>query len=193
MHFTNFLVTFLLALTAEAQGSQSGRTCSLSAFDRCGPANQAPGTPSTCNATITNLGVSGVYTSKCIQNPTSQSNLIRDACIFQAGPDICNRLTDRNVLRDQWVWSNAGVVGCALGFWLPSGNGTNAAFPPDYNRCMYGIFNPLVNYCTNPTWNNAGSVNLKILPNATQSGEAVDPFYPSYVVAPSQLTAYAAF
>ncbi|KAL8755243.1 MAG: hypothetical protein Q9184_004853 [Pyrenodesmia sp. 2 TL-2023] len=188
-----FLLTFLLSSVSEArpqlgtpQADQA--TCSLAQFDRCGPANQAPGTPNTCNATITNPGRDVVYGSRCFRDETLQSRLIKENCVNAAIPDICNKLTDPRVVRNQWIWTNPAVIGCALGFWLPAGNGTDATFAPEYNRCLVGIYRPLVESCTNPTWNNAGSVNIRIMPNSTQSGLAVDPFYPSYVIAPSQLT-----
>ncbi|KAL8647153.1 MAG: hypothetical protein Q9210_005723, partial [Variospora velana] len=177
MYLTYFLVTFLLSLTSEA------RECSLSSFDRCGPAQQAPGTQSTCNATITNKGINDVYTAKCIVGAEERLNKL--SCVNQLR-DICNRLTDRDVISDQWVWSNA--PGCSLGFWLPSGNGSDAAFAPDFNRCKDGIFGQLINYCTEPSWNNVGSVNLNKLPDREQTGKPVNPYYPSYVIAPAQLT-----
>lgn len=195
MPFPFYLLALLFTSASEAQlnvpSQAAPAICSLATFDRCGPANQIPGTPSTCNATLTNSGLNVVYGAKCIQYPDARSGLVKDNCINSAAPDICNKLTDPHVLKDRWIWSNPAVIGCAYGFWLPSGNGTSAAFAPDYNRCMNGIFGPLANYCTNPSWNNAGSVNLKFLPNSTYTGQAVDPDYPSYVIAPSQLTTYA--
>lgn len=194
MLFYFYLVNFLLSSTSVAQsvlGSQvAPSTCSLASFDRCGPAIQQPGTPSTCNATITK-GLNLVYGANCIQYPEAQANLNFQNCVNAAAPEICNKLTDPHVLRDRWIWSNPAILDCSLGFWLPSGNGTDAAFAPDYNRCMTGIFIPLSNYCTNPSWNNAGSVNIKVLPNGTANGAAIDPYYPSYVIAPSPLTTYA--
>ncbi|KAI4226628.1 MAG: hypothetical protein L6R40_008269 [Gallowayella cf. fulva] len=180
------LFTTLLSTASWAQQPDS---CSLKSFDRCGPANQRPGTPSTCNATVT-PGLPAVYNVNCQRNG-DQGKLNGANCLL-ASTDICNRLTDPHVKRDQWVWSNPSYLSCSLGFWLPSGpNGTDAAFAPDWNRCMYGIFQPMTNACTNPSWNNVGSVNLKIMPNTSTTGEAVDGLYPSYAIAPTQLTQYA--
>ncbi|KAI4287438.1 MAG: hypothetical protein L6R35_003299 [Caloplaca aegaea] len=182
MYLTYFLITFLLSLTSEAQ------ECSPSPIDRCGPSRQSPGTQSTCNATITKLNINGVYTANCY-NPFEQSLSI-GTCRSDALLDICNRLTDRHVISDRWVWSD--VSGCALGFWLPSGdNFSEPAFAPDFNRCMEGIFTPLMDYCSDPAWNTVGSVNVKVLPDSEQNGEAVDPYYPSYIMAPEPLTTYA--
>ncbi|CAL8582275.1 hypothetical protein XPA_007941 [Xanthoria parietina] len=55
---------------------------------------------------------------------------------------------------------------------------------------MQGIYRPMISTCTNQfaSWQNAGSVNLKTMPGATSTGEAVDAMYPSYVIAPQALT-----
>ncbi|KAL8926670.1 MAG: hypothetical protein Q9208_002744 [Pyrenodesmia sp. 3 TL-2023] len=196
IYLLTFLLTFLFSSFSEARPQLEIRqaepaTCSLALFDRCGPANQAPGTPNTCNATITNPGRDVVYGSRCFRDESLRSGLVKENCLNAAIPDICNKLTNPHVLRNQWTWTSPAIIGCALGFWLPAGNGTDATFAPEYNRCLVGIYTPLVNFCTNPTWNNAGSVNIRLMPNSTQSGIPVDPFYPSYVIAPSQLTTYA--
>ncbi|KAL8966750.1 MAG: hypothetical protein Q9197_005809 [Variospora fuerteventurae] len=178
-----FLFTFLLSLTSEAQ------ECSPSPIDRCGPSRQSPGTQSTCNATITHSNEEGVYTANC-GTDLGQKIDIGNCLSSEALLEICNRLTDRHVITDRWVWSDA--PGCALGFWLPSGdNVSEPAFAPDFNRCMEGIFKPLIDYCRNPGWITVGSVNVKVLPNSEQNGEAVDPYYPSYIMAPVPLTTYA--
>ena len=185
-----FVFYLFASLFSTASRAQVANNCSLASFDRCGPANQVPGTPSTCNATVT-PGRPGVYNVNCFQEREFQSTLNGGNCIL-ASTDICNKLTSPHVQKDIWVWSNPSYLSCALGFWLPSGpNGTDAAFAPDYNRCMYGIFQQMAVACTNPSWNNAGSVNLRVLPNTTSNGAAIDPLYPSYVVAPRQLTTYA--
>ncbi|KAL8815738.1 MAG: hypothetical protein Q9223_005151 [Gallowayella weberi] len=172
----------LICLSVAHSWAQS---CSLASFDRCGPANQKPGTKSTCNATITS-GPPSVYTVNCQQDRTIRSNLNKQNCLL-ASTDICNKITDPFVQKNQWIWSNPAYLSCALGFWLPAGaNATDAAPPPDWNRCMYGIFQPMTNACTNPTWNNIGSVNIVHMPNSTTTGQAVDSLYPSYVVAPIQ-------
>ncbi|KAL8900545.1 MAG: hypothetical protein Q9207_005650 [Kuettlingeria erythrocarpa] len=193
-----FLITIILSTLSEGRPQvatpQAGvATCSLALFDRCGPANQLPGTPNTCNATITNPGADVVYGSRCFRDESLQAGLVRENCMTAAVPDICNKLTDPHVVRDRWIWTSPAIIGCALGFWLPAGNGTDATFAPEYNRCLVGIYRPLVSSCTNPTWNNVGSVNIKRMPNATSSGAAVDPYYPSYVIAPSQLTTSSGF
>ncbi|KAL8749062.1 MAG: hypothetical protein Q9199_007923 [Rusavskia elegans] len=189
MLFAFYLIASLFSTSAKAQGPSS---CSLASFDRCGPANQVPGTPSTCNATVT-PGPPGVYKVNCIRYDQVQATLNQNNCLL-AATDICNKLTAPQVQKDQWVWSNPAFLSCALGFWLPSGpNGTDAAFAPDFNRCMTGIFQPMTRTCTNQfaSWQNAGSVNLKVLPSSTTTGEAVNALYPSYVIAPQQLTTYA--
>ncbi|KAL8985939.1 MAG: hypothetical protein Q9177_004298, partial [Variospora cf. flavescens] len=179
MYLTYFLITFLLSLTSEAQ------ECSPSSFDRCGPSQQLPGTQSTCNATISHLNNNGVYTANCFY--AADESINKESCLREALRDICNRLTDPHVISDRWVWSDAS--GCALGFWLPSGdNVSEPAFVPDFNRCMNGIFGPLIDYCTDPPWITVGSVNLKVLPNTEKNGEAVNPYYPSYIIAPEPLT-----
>lgn len=181
-------IGFLLSLTnANAQRRQQQPVCSLASFDRCGPAIQEPGYPSTCNATIESSPIPSRYSLQCRQNRDLQAGLNAATCMNAIG-DICNRLTDPHVLKDQWVWTSPALIGCAFGFWLPSGNGSDAAFAPSYDRCVVGIFEPMAKACTNPQWNNVGGVNLKVFPSSTTSGQAVDSFYPSYVIAPSQLT-----
>ncbi|KAL8716734.1 MAG: hypothetical protein Q9225_005963 [Loekoesia sp. 1 TL-2023] len=194
MLVVSYLITFLLSSTAKAQRDETQArapdSCSLASFDRCGPANQAPGTASTCNATVAASGSPSVYGVQCKQNLNIQSGLNYQNCLV-AATDICNKLTDPHVLKDRWIWTNPTIMSCAFGFWLPSGNGSDAAFAPEYNRCMVGIFQPMAQLCTNPSWNNVGGVNIKVMPNSTTTGEAVDPYYPSYVIAPSSLTPYA--
>ncbi len=186
-----FAFYLLASLFSTASNAQAANSCSLASFDRCGPANQVPGTPSTCNATVT-PGLNGVYKVNCIRNQEIQASLNGNNCLL-AATDICNKITASHVTRNQWIWSNPAFLSCALGFWLPSGNGTDAAFPPDFNRCMQGIYRPMISTCTNQfaSWQNAGSVNLKTMPGATSTGEAVDAMYPSYVIAPQALTTYA--
>lgn len=196
MLFGFVLITFLLSSTSKAavpisvSTRQQVDTCSLASFDRCGPANQIPGTKSTCNATITSAQTPQVYGYQCSQNFDIKSTLNYPNCVT-AITDICNKLTDPHVLRDRWIWTNPAYINCALGFWLPSGNGSDAAFAPDYNRCVNGIYGPLATACTNPSWNNVGGVNLAEMPNTNGTGTAVDPYYPSYVIAAAQLTEYA--
>ncbi|KAL8946873.1 MAG: hypothetical protein Q9222_006785 [Ikaeria aurantiellina] len=185
----SLLTSFLLPLI-QAQQPAASDSCSLAQFDRCGPANQAPGTPSTCNATIETGIQPSAYTVQCSQNLELRTQLNFPNCAISAA-DICNKLTDPHVKKDRWIWTNPAYIGCAFGFWLPSGNGSDAAFAPNYDRCMVGIFTPLARLCTNPSWNNVGSVNVKVMPNTTQTGVAADPYYPSYVIAPAQLTQYA--
>ncbi|KAL8627122.1 hypothetical protein Q9189_007183 [Teloschistes chrysophthalmus] len=179
-----FLIS-LLSSTSFAQGA--GGTCSLASFDRCGPAMQKPGTPSTCNRTAEASLIPSVYGVQCGQDLDIQSTLNVPNCAY-ATIDICNRLTDPHLKKDRWIWTNPAYIGCALGFWMPSGNGTDAAFAPDFDRCTTGIFGPLAKLCSNPAWKNVGSINIKRMPNATDSGQAVDAYYPSYVIAPAALT-----
>ncbi|KAL9580999.1 MAG: hypothetical protein Q9212_004153 [Teloschistes hypoglaucus] len=180
-----YLLISLLSSTSSAQGA--GGTCSLASFDRCGPAMQKPGTPSTCNRTVEVSPIPSVYGVQCGQDLDIQSTLNVPNCAW-ATTDICNRLTDPHLKKDRWIWTNPAYIGCALGFWMPSGNGTDAAFPPDFDRCTTGIFGPLAKLCSNPAWKNVGSINIKRMPNATDTGEAVDKYYPSYVIAPAALT-----
>lgn len=177
------LFTLLLTFTANAQEP----VCSLASFDRCGPAEQKPGTPSTCNATVQVANQPSIYSLQCRRNENLKATLNYAACL-NVIVDICNKLTFPHVETDRWIWTPPTNAGCALGFWLPSGNGSDAAFPPSYERCSAGIFEPMAKACTNPQWNNVGGVNLKTLPDATTSGMAVNPLYPSYVIAPMQLT-----
>ncbi|KAL8830278.1 MAG: hypothetical protein Q9170_005807 [Blastenia crenularia] len=190
MFFALSLIASFLTSTKAQIASIATQNCSLALFDRCGPAYQVPGTQSTCNATIAVTPYPAVYGVQCFQKLDVKAGLVFSNCIA-AATDACNKLTDPHVKRDTWIWTNPAYIGCALGFWMPSGNGSDAAFAPDYNRCMDGIFTPMAKTCTNPSWNNVGIVNLQIVPNASTNGVAVDPYYPSYVISPSQLTPYA--
>lgn len=187
MLLTFTLITFLSLTSVYAQQRQQQPVCSLATFDRCGPAEQEPGQPSTCNATIEVAPIPSRYSLQCRQDRSLQAGLNYATCL-NAIVDICNRLTDPHALKNQWVWTSPAYIGCAFGFWLPLGNGSDAAFAPSYDRCVVGIFQPMAQACTNPQWNNVGGVNLKTFPGRTTSGEAVDSLYPSYVIAPSQLT-----
>ena len=186
------LSLFLISNSAASvlQPRQQRSQCSLAQFDRCGPADQAYGTASTCNSTITRTTEPEFYGLQCSRNPALARSLDPQAC-QAAQEDICNRLTDAHVIKDRWIWTNPAFIGCSLGFWLPSGNGSDAAFAPNYDRCMEGIFGPMTTLCTKPSWNNIGAVNLAALPDSTSSGTPVNPYYPSYVIAPVQLTTYA--
>ncbi|KAL8737189.1 MAG: hypothetical protein Q9181_001946 [Wetmoreana brouardii] len=188
-----YLLTFVFSSASAIPSPQASQArddaCSLASFDRCGPANQLPGTKSTCNATVTPAATAQAYGVTCGQNFNITSTLNYPNCVA-ASTDICNKLTDPHVVKDRWTWTNPAYIGCAMGFWLPSGNGSNAAFAPDWNRCMVGIFGQMAKSCTNPSWNNVGSVNIKIMPDDKQTGFPVDPYYPSYVIAPVALTGY---
>ncbi|KAL8669074.1 MAG: hypothetical protein Q9168_006324 [Polycauliona sp. 1 TL-2023] len=191
LFFILYLFASLFTTPSDAQlGQTTPDSCSLASFDRCGPANQVPGTASTCNATVT-PGNPAKYNVDCIISDAAQQQKLNPGNCMLATTDICNKLTSPHVQKDTWVWSNPAYLGCALGFWLPSGpNGSDAAFAPDYNRCMVGIYTPMITECTKPfaSWINAGSVNLKTFPSQTTNGEAVDDGYPSYMIIPAQLT-----
>ena len=65
-----------------------------------------------------------------------------------------------------------------------------AAPLPNYRRCLNQIFQPMVVSCINNRFNVA-TVNIRALPNSTtmDSGQAVNPGYPSFIVSPMALYA----
>lgn len=81
-----------------------------------------------------------------------------------------------------------------MAFYLPPFPGS--AKTPDREKCVEQIFRPMLGYCNPATGGGAvegmyslGMVNVKVRPDRTQDGEAVDAGYPSYILAARQLTA----
>ena len=60
---------------------------------------------------------------------------------------------------------------------------------PNGDHCTIDIFYHMIQAFTSAKCDkNGGAVNLKTLPDQTQTGEAVDAGYPSYVMVPQALT-----
>ncbi|KAI4177642.1 MAG: hypothetical protein LQ343_000105 [Gyalolechia ehrenbergii] len=178
--------------------------------DPCGPAVQTGEEWDTC--TIHEDGTLNVdgspfvwysdepsyYGVQCLPKPNNTSdgvdnavpNLNTEMCNFD---ELCNAI-QTDFATGLWHWNNNGGEGCALGIWLPDGDGV--AQIPDSVRCRDAIYGMAGLYCTagGPQGGDGladsqvASVNLKLLPGGGQNGAQVNAGYPSYIIAPEILT-----
>lgn len=77
-----------------------------------------------------------------------------------------------------------------MGFWLPNYEGS-AKPTKDVDECAKNIFTPLMGFCNpvlTPGLYNWGLVNVKLVPDYTQTGIQVDAGYPSYIMATTRLS-----
>jgi len=166
--------------------------------DACGPTQQNPWSPKdTCSAPLaftasTTARKPSTFSNVCVLNPNlgQYGYNIFTYCPALI-PQICNSLSVAAPLRDQWVWADS--TDCAMGFWMP-GIATSALVPQQ-PQCV-SIFTAMLTQCAPPLQKAQGSsVNLQVLPiipsiqtgagygqNASGTGMAVEPLYPSYVM-----------
>ena len=171
-------------------------TATVDVHDPCGPAVQPSPNPAgnTCNVSIIESKSAAPYAVQCLDD-YSGTHIDFDACSNQTIPAICDKLADPNVRNATWIWASANEPNaCYMGFYLPPYAGS--APKPDRDKCVKEIFRPMLGYC-NPAASyevsegmyNLGMVNIKHKPDETQTGQAVDVGYPSYIMATRQLTA----
>ena len=172
-------------------------TVSAAARDPCGPAIQPIPNPAgnTCNVSIIESKTPAPYGVQCV-NDYSETHLDFDACSRETIPAICDKLADPAAPNATWIWasaSSASSSSCYMGFYLPPFDGS--APKPDRNKCVAEIFRPVVGFCNPATgyeetegMYNLGMVNVKVRPDGTQNGQAVDVGYPSYIMATRHLT-----
>ncbi|MCJ1451169.1 hypothetical protein MMC28_001504 [Mycoblastus sanguinarius] len=159
--------------------------------DPCGPASQPTPNPigDTCNTSIALSNSPSPYGVQCLNNDPN-TNISWTACAIETIPAICDQLTDPAVQKGKWIWASATPPDvCWLGFYLPTYAGS--AQVPTLDRCVNEIFRPMVGFCNvwdNQGENNLGLVNVKSVPDGSQSGQAVDVGYPSFVLASRELT-----
>ena len=196
---TAFSTSKLISYVSDSSDSQAQRLDARQASSNCGPARGC---------------IPGSNTSDCC-GPTGRSTILPDTCyttanvsttnevfgvtcftgtgtVLQAPPPlpyytatvICNNINNGTALPNTWFWSMP-VTGFALGVWLPGNPGDAPC--PYWNSCYSAIYYMMIQGClTSP--GGGGSINLVKLPDTTQTGQAVDPGYPSYVMAAQPLT-----
>ena len=167
--------------------------------DPCGPLVQPTPNPAgnTCEASITESTTPSSYGVQCLaehhtaRTPTTKLDF--DACARETVPAICDKLSDPAAPNATWVWASASSGACFMGFYLPPFYGS--APKPIRDKCVEGIFKPMAGYCNPATgfvtkegMYDLAMVNVKVAPDRSQNGQAVDAGYPSYILATRQLT-----
>ena len=173
-------------------------TATAAVRDPCGPLTQPSPNPAgnTCNVSIIQSDSPAPYAVQCLTDYTD-THLTFDACSSETIPAICAKLADPGVPNATWIWASAAAPNtCHIGFYLPPYDGS--APKPSNDKCVNEIFRPMLGYCNPATgyevvegMYNLAMVNVKARPDGTQTGQAVDVGYPSYIVATRQLTAEA--
>ena len=151
--------------------------------DCCGPTGRSTILPDTCytsaNITTTNelFGVTCVTgTGTALQASSPEA--------YYTATVICDNINNGTVHPNTWFWSMP-VTGFALGVWLPGNPGDAPC--PYWDSCYKAIYYMMIQDClTSP--GGGASINLAKLPDTTQTGQAVDPGYPSYIMASQPLT-----
>lgn len=103
---------------------------------------------------------------------------------------VCNHIqmsndqTSNQYFHDRWYWNRDGGLGCAMGYWFPHELvGTSKV--PTQEVCEQTIYGAMTNTCfpdVDGTFNTA-SVNLKVLPTESETGQQVDSGSLSYIIA----------
>ena len=150
--------------------------------DPCGPVNQEPGYPDTCNAKVNLTATPSQYGVYC---SISGSDQVTWSACYNQYMGICFNIGLRDFPEDAWVWNDAGA-GCAVGAWIPKAQG--AAEAPSSTRCEQLIYQAMVDSCsTTVPATNVGSVNLATLPSfhdTSSLGSQVNVGYMSFIIAP---------
>ncbi|KAL8942971.1 MAG: hypothetical protein Q9211_001172 [Gyalolechia sp. 1 TL-2023] len=178
--------------------------------DPCGPAGQTGQEWDTCtiheDGTLNTDGSPFVWYSdepsyygvQCLPKPNNTSDgfdnevpdLNVEKCNFE---ELCDAIQS-DYATGMWHWNTNGGEGCALGIWLPDGNGT--AQIPDPVRCRDAIYGMAGLYCSlggpeggdGSVNSQVAGINLLALPQGGANGLQVNPGYPSYIIAPEVLT-----
>ncbi|KAL9596626.1 MAG: hypothetical protein Q9219_005663 [cf. Caloplaca sp. 3 TL-2023] len=111
-------------------------------------------------------------------------------CNFQR---VCDSIQAAEWAKGVWHWNTDGGIGCAVGVWLPDGEGV--AQVPDAIRCRDAIYGMSSLYCSaggiggdGGASSQVAAVNLVGLPgNGTATGSQKNSGYPSYIIAPQVL------
>ncbi|KAI4125963.1 MAG: hypothetical protein LQ338_003989 [Usnochroma carphineum] len=115
---------------------------------------------------------------------TSVPQLNTKNCAYES---LCTAMQSEDFARGMWHWDTSGGVGCAIGVWLPSGDGV--AQTPDKTRCRDGIYGMMDLYCADGgPQSQVAAVNLVKFPGgAAGTGQQANAGYPSYIIAPQVL------
>ena len=107
-------------------------------------------------------------------NPTNCEYITQNLCRrFQLGPVLIDD-------RDKWHWFE--LPGCALAFYL-----STTAQSPGLQGCLR-IMGEIREKCATNSRYNAGTSNVKTLPDFTGDGQAVDNWEARFIMAPERLT-----
>ena len=185
-----------LALTgtaAAAATTSEGSAASASAYasaapsagnltDACGPKIPDPTVEDSCSTPVGQSDTPGAYSVQCLNDTQSSTQVNISSCAYLI-PQLCS---EEWQTPGEWVWLTAN--GCSVGSYLPPTSYEGAAPWPNNTQCEQLIYAPMVDGCgfEGIPWNIA-AVNLKVLPDDTTKGQAVNGGYGSYVVAERQL------
>lgn len=194
--------------TSSTRGSDGGDSSNLQpqhlnarqASPTCGPAGgciPGPGTSDCCGPT----GRSTILSDTCYTtaNVTTTNEVFGVTCLTGTGnvlqassPEtyytatvICDNINNGTAGRNTWFWSMP-VSGFALGVWLPGNSGDAPC--PYWDSCYGAIYYRMIQGCSTSPGSTGASINLAQLPDTTQTGQAIDPGYPSYIMAAQPLT-----
>lgn len=92
---------------------------------------------------------------------------------------LCRDMKPQTAPRDRWVWNEQ--VGCATGYYISD------EFFYTVFLCE-ASFKEIIATCATDSRFNAGSLNVQVLPDFTQAGEAQLENQPMYIMAPERLT-----
>ena len=150
--------------------------------DPCGPVIQIQDglTPNnTCNRTVSLVTAPAPY-GAMLTNDGSGNNITWENCVTVVY-DACAAMTDPSAPTGKWNWTDPGS-GCVMGFWLPQYNGS--APVPTYDVCFNNIYTPMaaIGADFGGAAINQVAVNVKLMPNNYETGEAVNVGYPSYTI-----------
>ncbi|KAL6718636.1 hypothetical protein ACLMJK_002870 [Lecanora helva] len=186
------IATFLHIITATPQG-QSPATSTKPTFptpsvfvgpkDPCGPAVQDrldPTIPNdTCKSNITYSPSPATYGATLL-NDGSGHEINYDNC-YPVVLDVCAAIASIDTPLGVWNWTDVGSE-CVMGFWLPDLPG--AAPRMNVRRCENQVFRPMVDigeHRGGAAYNQV-VVNLRVLPDDSQTGVQVSAGYPSYTI-----------
>ena len=170
---------------------QTGPTCgpargcipSPDTSDCCGPTARSTILPDTCYTTANLTTTHEPFGVTCFTG-TGTVLQVSPPETYYTATVICDNINNGTAQPNAWFWSMP-VAGFALGVWLPGNPGDAPC--PYWDSCYNAIYYMMIQGClTSP--GGGGSINLAQLPDTTQKGQAVDPGYPSYVMASQPLT-----
>lgn len=180
---TVLICQIILAFALPADPQSSPLETSVTLKDPCGPKIQDPQDPTIANNSCTS--VIGLVTAPS----TFGAQLLNDGSGLQVAwenclpteYDVCTSLTSPSTPVGVWNWTDIGSE-CVMGFWLPQYPGS--AQIPTVDVCRNNIYGAMaqIGQTKGGTAYNQVVVNLAVLPDEFQTGEAVNVGYPSYTI-----------